>query len=54
MFMSVAIYAGASQFAALDLWYAPLPLATLALTVLAVNARHILLGASLAPWLLQI
>ena len=36
-------------------WHAPLPLATLALTVLAVNARHILLGASLlAPWLLQI
>lgn len=52
--MSVAIYAGASQFALLDLWYAPLPLATLALTVLAVNARHILLGAALAPWLLQI
>jgi branched chain amino acid efflux pump len=54
VFMSVAIYAGASQFAVLDLWYAPLPLATLALTVLAVNARHILLGAALAPWLLQI
>jgi branched chain amino acid efflux pump len=54
VFMSVAIYAGASQFAALDLWYAPLPLATLALTVLAVNARHILLGAALAPWLLKI
>lgn len=54
VFMSVAIYAGASQFAALDLWHAPLPLATLALTVLAVNARHILLGAALAPWLLQI
>jgi 4-azaleucine resistance transporter AzlC len=54
LFMSIAIYAGASQFAALDLWYAPLPLATLALTVLAVNARHILLGAALAPWLLQI
>jgi 4-azaleucine resistance transporter AzlC len=52
--MSLAIYAGASQFAALDLWYAPLPLATLALTVLAVNARHILLGAALAPWLLQV
>lgn len=54
LFMSVAIFAGASQFAALDLWHAPLPLATLALTVLAVNARHILLGAALAPWLLQI
>src|SRR5437868_12521855 len=42
VFMSVAIFAGASQFATLDLWHAPLPLATLALTVLAVNARHIL------------
>ena len=54
IFMSFAICAGASQFALLDLWHAPLPLATLALTVLAVNARHILLGAALAPWLLQI
>src|SRR5262245_34836613 len=54
LLMSIAIFAGASQFAALDLWHAPLPLAMLALTVLAVNARHILLGAVLAPWLLQI
>src|SRR5438046_2787320 len=45
LLMSIVIYAGASQFAVLDLWHAPLPLATLALTVLAVNARHILLGA---------
>src|SRR5215468_5978462 len=54
LLMSIVIFAGASQFAVLDLWYAPLPLATLALTVLAVNARHILLGAALAPWLLQV
>src|SRR5256885_11123585 len=40
--MSAAVFAGASQFAALDLWIAPLPLAMLAVTVLAVNARHIL------------
>ena len=52
--MSVAIFAGAAQFAALDLWHAPLPLAMLVLTVLAVNARMILLGAVLAPWLLQV
>jgi predicted branched-subunit amino acid permease len=38
----------------LDLWHAPLPLATLALTVLAVNARLILLGAALAPWMLKV
>jgi len=54
LLMSIAIFAGAAQFAVLDLWHAPLPLATLALTVLAVNARHILLGAVLAPWLLQV
>src|SRR5262249_27484843 len=54
LLMSIVIFAGASQFAVLDLWTAPLPLATLALTVLAVNARHILLGAVLAPWLLQV
>jgi 4-azaleucine resistance transporter AzlC len=54
VFMSAAILAGASQFAVLDLWHAPLPLATLALTVLAVNARYILQSAALAPWLLQI
>jgi 4-azaleucine resistance transporter AzlC len=52
--MSGTVFAGASQFAALDLWRAPLPLAMLALTVLAVNARHILLGAALAPWLLRV
>lgn len=54
MLMSAGMFAGASQFAALDLWRAPLPLAMLALTVLAVNARHILLGAALAPWFLRV
>jgi 4-azaleucine resistance transporter AzlC len=54
LLMSMAVYAGAAQFAVLDLWYAPLPLVTIALTVLAVNARHLLLGAALAPWLLQV
>src|SRR5215470_213799 len=52
--MSLMICAGASQFAALDLWYAPLPLAMLALTALAVNGRYILAGAALAPWLLKV
>lgn len=54
IFMSAAMMAGASQFAVLDLWHAPLPLGAMALTVLAVNARHILFGAALSPWLLQI
>jgi predicted branched-subunit amino acid permease len=54
LLMSGSMFAGASQFAALDLWRAPLPLAMLTLTVLAVNARHLLLGAALAPWLLRL
>src|SRR5215470_7971682 len=54
LFMSIVMFAGASQLAALDLWHAPLPLATLALTVLAVNARLVMLGAALAPWLLKV
>ncbi|CUA84208.1 AzlC family ABC transporter permease [Chelatococcus daeguensis] len=52
--MSTFVFAGASQFAALDLWASPMPYLMLALTVFAVNARHILLGAALAPWLLHL
>lgn len=48
MTMSALVFAGASQFAALDLWQAPLPYLSLALVVLAVNARHIILGAALS------
>lgn len=47
--MSAFVFAGASQFAALDLWSSPMPYLMLALTVFAVNARHILLGAALPP-----
>jgi predicted branched-subunit amino acid permease len=54
VFMSAALFAGMAQFAALDLWHAPLPLAMLALTVLAVNGRLVMLGAALAPWLLKV
>ena len=44
--MSALVFAGASQFAALDLWQAPMPFLSLALVALAVNARHIILGAA--------
>lgn len=49
--MSLLVFAGASQFAALDLWGAQIPLFTLLLTVFAINARHLLMGATLYPWL---
>ena len=48
--MSAAVFAGASQFAALDLWAQPLPYLSIAVTVFAVNARHFLMGAALSPW----
>jgi Predicted branched-chain amino acid permease (azaleucine resistance) len=49
--MSVLVFAGAAQFAVLDLWGTHLPLLPMILTVFAINARHILMGASLYPWL---
>ncbi len=52
--MSLIMFAGASQFAALDLWQSPLPYLSLALVVLAVNARHIILGAAISPYVNQL
>lgn len=49
--MSTTMFAGAAQFAALDLWGTQIPLVPLLLTVFAINARHLLMGASLYPWL---
>lgn len=49
--MSATVFAGAAQFAILELWTDPLPIITISLTTLAVNARHLLLGAALAKWL---
>lgn len=51
MFMSTLVFAGASQFAALEMWGTQIPVVPLALTVFAINARHLLMGASLYPWL---
>ena len=51
LFMSGTVVAGAAQFAVLGLWTAPLPLAPIWFSTLAVNARFSLLSASLTPWL---
>jgi 4-azaleucine resistance transporter AzlC len=48
--MSGIVFAGASQFASLDLWMVPLPVMTIILTTLALNLRFVLMGASLRPW----
>lgn len=51
LFMSGSVFAGAAQYAALPLWSAPLPLAAIWFSTLAVNARFMLLSAALSPWL---
>src|SRR5260221_11948782 len=47
--MSATVYAGASQFAVLGLWLAPLPLGMLAGTGLAGQPRHLLPRAHVVP-----
>jgi 4-azaleucine resistance transporter AzlC len=46
---SLLIFAGGAQFAALELWRSPPPVLALAFSTLLINARHILMGASLKP-----
>jgi 4-azaleucine resistance transporter AzlC len=47
--MSGLVFAGGAQFAAVEIWRASPPIAILAFSTLLINARHILMGASLAP-----
>lgn len=47
--MSAVIFAGSSQFIAVELWGAGAGGAAIVGSVLLVNLRHLLLGASLAP-----
>ena len=54
MAMSSLVFAGAAQFAVLDLWGAHVPVIPLVMTVLAINARHLLMGATLYPWLREL
>lgn len=54
LLMSALVFAGASQFAALELWKQEIPLFTILLTTFAINARHLLMGASLYPWLKEV
>jgi 4-azaleucine resistance transporter AzlC len=51
LLLSGLVFAGSSQFAALDLWATPFSVLPIWLTTLAINARHLLYGAALYPWL---
>jgi 4-azaleucine resistance transporter AzlC len=46
--MSALVFAGGSQFVAMDIWTHPASWASLGLAALLVNARHVLMSASLA------
>lgn len=49
--MSVITFSGVAQFAAPDFLQVPLALGSLAMVLLALNARHVVMGAALSPWL---
>lgn len=51
LLMSTVVFAGASQFAAVDMWGAEVSLIPLLAVVFAINSRHLLMGASLYPML---
>lgn len=51
LLMSALVFAGAAQFAILDLWGEHVPIVPLIITVFAINARHLLMGATLYSWL---
>lgn len=54
MLMSIMVFSGAAQFASLEFWPEPVDLVSLALIMFAVNARYIVTGAALSPWLSQL
>jgi 4-azaleucine resistance transporter AzlC len=49
LLMSALVFAGGAQFAAIEQWTTPAAIGALAFSTLLINARHILMGASLAP-----
>lgn len=51
LLMSITVFAGASQFAAVDMWGSEVHLLPLIMVVFAINSRHLLMGASLYPML---
>ncbi|MBF9233578.1 AzlC family ABC transporter permease [Microvirga alba] len=47
--MSALVFAGGAQFAAIEAWVHPAPIAALAFATFLINVRHVLMGASLGP-----
>lgn len=51
--LSLLVFSGSVQFSAPNLWHASIACDTLALVALAVNARHVVMGAALSPWVVS-
>jgi 4-azaleucine resistance transporter AzlC len=47
--MSALVFAGGVQLAAVEMWTYPLPIGALVMMTLLINARYVLMSASLAP-----
>lgn len=54
MLMSAVVFAGASQFGVLEVWSSPISLATVVIITFAINSRHLLMSASLYPWVREL
>ena len=51
LLMSAVVYSGSAQLAALQGWTTPAVIAPVIVTIFVMNARYILYGAALQPWL---
>ncbi len=49
LLMSSLVYAGASQFMALDMWASPVPILAIIGATALINLRHLMMGAALGP-----
>jgi branched chain amino acid efflux pump len=47
--MSLLVFAGSAQFAAIEMWSYPVPVFAIAISTLLINTRHVLMGMSLRP-----
>ncbi|MEP6823896.1 MAG: AzlC family ABC transporter permease [Ramlibacter sp.] len=53
MLMSAVVYSGSAQLAALQGWTGAAVITPLVVTILVLNARYVLCGAAIYPWLSQ-
>jgi 4-azaleucine resistance transporter AzlC len=47
--MSLFVFAGGAQFAAIEIWTLPAPVFALVFSTLLINSRHVLMSASIVP-----